>query len=100
MILDDVDQVAGEGGGPLSITDFELQSVLGRGAWGKVYRALHKPSGILFALKRMKKRALINEDLVRLIVSERKLMSELLHPFICTLHGHFQNELYLFMVLR
>jgi serine/threonine protein kinase len=48
----------------------------------------------------MKKRALIDEDLVRLIVSERKLMSELLHPFICTLHGHFQNELYLFMVLR
>ncbi len=100
MILDDVDQVTSEGGGPLSINDFELQSVLGRGAWGKVFRALHKPSGIVFALKRMKKRALIDEDVARLIVSERKLMSELLHPFICTLHGHFQNDIYLFMVLR
>jgi hypothetical protein len=100
VVLDDVDQVTGEGGQPLCPDDFELESVIGRGAWGKVYRAKHKPSGILFALKVMKKKALIDENLARLIITERQLMSELLHPFICTLHGHFQTASNLFMVLR
>lgn len=100
VALDDVDQVTGEGGKPLCRDDFELECVIGRGAWGKVYRARHKHSGIVFALKVMKKKALIDENLVRLIVSERQLMSELLHPFICTLHGHFQDETRLYMVLR
>ena len=117
VVLDDVDQVTGEGGRPLCPDDFELESILGRGAWGKVYvrkqlpslcfcnslnmyRALHKHSGIHFALKVMKKKAIVQENLTRLIISERQLMSELLHPFICTLHGHFQTESHLFMVLR
>ncbi len=100
VALEDVDQVTGEGGKPLCRDDFELESVLGRGAWGKVYRAKHRHSGIVFALKVMKKKAIIEENLTRLIVNERQLMSELLHPFICTLHGHFQDATRLYMVLR
>ena len=98
--MDDVDQVAGDGGKPLCLTDFELQRVLGRGAWGKVYRAQHRHSGLSFALKALKKKSLIEQNLTRLVILERQLMSELLHPFICTLHGHFQTETHLYMVLR
>jgi len=100
VALDDVDQVAGEGGRALGLGDFELQRVLGRGAWGKVYRARHIPSSLVFALKALKKQSLIEQKLTRLIITERQLMSELLHPFICTLHGHFQTDTHLYMVLR
>ena len=43
VALDDVDQVTGEGGRPLCPDDFELESILGRGAWGKVYASTAFP---------------------------------------------------------
>jgi len=100
VALEDVDQVTGIDGAPLSVDDFELLCTLGRGAWGKVFAARHKHTNITFALKIMRKNALVEQSVVRMIVRERRLMSELLHPFILTLHGHFSTPTKLYMVLR
>jgi serine/threonine protein kinase len=72
---------------------------LGHGAWGKVVAARHKHSQIVFALKIMKKNLLVKQGDAKYIVRERKLMSELLHPFILNLHGHFSSATKLYMVL-
>ncbi len=34
------------------------------------------------------------------VVQERRLMREMLHPFILTLHGHFSTNTKLYMVLK
>jgi serine/threonine protein kinase len=47
----------------------------------------------------MKKNLLVKQGDARYIVRERKLMSELLHPFILNLHGHFSTPTKLYMVL-
>ncbi len=99
VALEEVDQVTGLDGAPLRIDDFELLSSLGHGAWGKVVAARHKHSQIVFALKIMKKNLLVKQGDARYIVRERKLMSELLHPFILNLHGHFSTPTKLYMVL-
>jgi serine/threonine protein kinase len=94
----------GEGGSNLSITDFNLLKVVGRGAWGKVYLATYKhspsSSDTVYAVKVMIKRVLVMQSVSNLVVQERRLMSELLHPFILTLHGHFSSSTKLYMVLR
>ncbi len=99
VALEEVDQVTGLDGAPLSVDDFELLSQLGQGAWGKVVAARHKHSNIVFALKIMKKKMLVVQGDAKYIIRERKIMSELLHPFILNLHGHFSTPTKLYMVL-
>jgi serine/threonine protein kinase len=99
VALEEVDQVTGLDGAALSIDDFDLLSILGQGAWGKVVAARHRHSNIVFALKIMKKKMLIEQGDAKYIIRERKIMSELLHPFILNLHGHFSTPTKLYMVL-
>ena len=100
VALQEVDQVTGADGSPLSLADFDLLCVLGRGSWGKVVAARHKHTGIIFALKIMKKQKICEQHAASTIIRERKLMSELWHPFILTMHGHFSSSTKLYMVLR
>jgi p70 ribosomal S6 kinase len=96
--------LAGADGGALSMADFELLQVVGCGAWGKVFHAAYKhpaaKSDTTYAIKVMKKSVLVVQGISRLVVQERRLMSELLHPFILTLHGHFSTPTKLYMVLK
>ena len=96
--------LTGVDGGCLTMEDFDLQGVVGIGAWGKVFRATYKhaasKSGTTYAIKVMKKSVLYAQGISRLVVQERRLMSELLHPFILTLHGHFSSPSKLYMVLK
>jgi len=99
VALEEVDQVTGADGAPLSVDDFEFLAPLGHGAWGKVVAVEHKHSNMTFALKIMKKHALVEKGDSKYIIRERKIMSELLHPFILNLHGHFSTATKLYMVL-
>jgi serine/threonine protein kinase len=62
--------------------------------------ARHKHTNITFALKIMKKRLLVEHNAANMINRERRIMSELLHPFIVNLYGHFSTPTKLYMVLR
>jgi serine/threonine protein kinase len=96
--------LAGAEGHALSIADFDLLQVVGNGAWGKVFHAVYKhspaKSDTTYAIKVMKKKVLVMQGISKLVVQERRLMSELLHPFILTLHGHFSTPTKLYMVLK
>jgi serine/threonine protein kinase len=100
VALEDVDQITGVDGSPLTIADFDLLCVLGQGCWGKVVAARHKHTNITFALKIMHKQRLFDQNAYSTIIRERKIMSELLHPFILNLHGYFSTSTKLYMVLR
>jgi len=96
--------LTGADGEALTMADFNLQGVVGIGAWGKVFRATYKhaanKSGTTYAIKVMKKSVLFEQGISRLVVQERRLMSELLHPFVLTLHGFFSSPAKLYMVLK
>jgi serine/threonine protein kinase len=100
VAFEDVDQLTGLDASPLSIDDFDLLCTLGSGTWGKVFAARHKHTNITFALKIMEKQYLVEQKVVDHIIRERKIMSELLHPFILNLHGHFSTPTKLYMVMR
>ena len=84
----------------LTLDDFSLLSVIGKGSFAKVALVCKKDTGQLFALKITKKENLEQIKQVEYIYSERKIMASISHPFIVNMHFAFQNERKLFMGLE
>ncbi|KAI9922103.1 hypothetical protein PsorP6_000520 [Peronosclerospora sorghi] len=89
--------------GKMSVNDFELVTVIGRGACGKVLLVLKKDgadAGHLYAMKVLKKEWVMNKDLVTQTMAERRILQEADHPYIVQLKYAFQNQDKLYMVME
>jgi len=82
------------------LDDFEVGNLLGKGAFGRVYRAVHKASGTTYALKSLNKRMLVAAKQVSGALTEKQVLTEnRTHPCIVRLHWAFQDETSLHMIL-
>jgi serine/threonine protein kinase len=81
------------------LDDFELLKVLGRGSFGKVMQVRKKSDGKVYAMKILKKRAIIARNQVEHTKAERKILQALQHPFLMTLRYAFQSKEKLYFVL-
>lgn len=87
----------------LTIEDFKLISVLGRGHFGKVILSQHKPSGNYFALKVLKKGDILARDEVESLLVEKRIFevaSRAKHPFLVNLNGCFQTPEHVFFCME
>lgn len=75
--------------------DFEQIKVIGRGGFSRVILVRKKDTGRLYAMKIMKKNKIIREKKLKPILSERKVLERMKHPFIIKLHWAFQSVSYL-----
>jgi serum/glucocorticoid-regulated kinase 2 len=91
QLLDTTDKVR--------LDDFELLKVLGRGSFGKVMQVRKKSDGKVYAMKILKKRAIIARNQVEHTKAERKILQALQHPFLMTLRYAFQTKEKLYFVL-
>eukprot|EP00929_Paragymnodinium_shiwhaense_P113677 TRINITY_DN81980_c0_g1_i1.p1 TRINITY_DN81980_c0_g1~~TRINITY_DN81980_c0_g1_i1.p1 ORF type:complete len:526 (-),score=113.74 TRINITY_DN81980_c0_g1_i1:57-1580(-) len=84
----------------VGIGDFAIVRVLGTGASCRVVQVKHKGNGEMYAVKVMSKRKLVTAEkkLERAIV-EKRVLSQLNHPFVVKLQWAFQTKGHLFMVL-
>lgn len=73
--------------------------VVGRGGFSKVILARKKDTGRLYAIKILRKDQLVNENQIKPILSERKVLEQLDHPFLIKLHWAFQSHNELFFVM-
>ena len=73
--------------------------MIGRGGFSRVILCRKKDTGILYAVKIMKKSKIIREKKTKPIMSERRVLEKLDHPFIVKLHWAFQNKEELFFVM-
>jgi serum/glucocorticoid-regulated kinase 2 len=83
----------------VKMEDFELLKVLGRGSFGKVMQVKKKSDGKVYAMKILKKRAIIARNQVEHTKAERKILQALQHPFLMTLRYAFQSKEKLYFVL-
>ena len=83
----------------VGVGDFDVLSVLGRGAYGKVVQVRRRATGELFAMKVMRKADVVRRHQVRHALTERELLQFIHHPFIVPLHFAFQSETHLYLVL-
>lgn len=81
----------------MSVADFDLLKVLGKGSFGKVM--LVKRKGKLFALKSLQKAKLVQRNQLHHTATERVVLQTLLNPFLVHLQYAFQTKDKLYMVL-
>ena len=67
---------------------YNFGKVLGQGAFGKVWKVTHKTTGLIRAIKQIKKNSIIKEEESRLF-SEMNILKNLDHPHIVKLFELF-----------
>lgn len=97
----------GDGGGggldddKLTVSDFDLLKIVGKGAFGKVMLVRKKASqdeGKIYAMKVLKKSVVAAKGQIEHTKSERDILFEVRHPYIVRLRYAFQSEDKLYMV--
>eukprot|EP00750_Incisomonas_marina_P012929 INCI17184.2.p1 GENE.INCI17184.2~~INCI17184.2.p1 ORF type:complete len:1088 (-),score=164.61 INCI17184.2:2533-5796(-) len=83
----------------LTLQDFELRAVIGRGGYGKVFQVVYKKTGEILALKAVKKGVMSREQATR-TMTERSIMARVKHPFVVGLRYAFQSEQRLYMAME
>uniref|UniRef100_A0A7S2DXE4 cAMP-dependent protein kinase n=1 Tax=Alexandrium andersonii TaxID=327968 RepID=A0A7S2DXE4_9DINO len=84
----------------VKVGDFKLGKTLGTGAFGRVRFVTYAASGKHYALKTLKKAAIIKMKQVDHIMSEKAILQMLDHPFIVNMWGSFHDDRYVYMVLE
>jgi serine/threonine protein kinase len=79
--------------------DFELLTVVGKGSFGKVMQVRKKDDGKIYAMKVLRKEAIIARKQVAHTRAEKTILQKIQHPFIITLHWAFQTDDKLYMIL-
>eukprot|EP01101_Sappina_pedata_P002566 TRINITY_DN12798_c0_g1_i1.p1 TRINITY_DN12798_c0_g1~~TRINITY_DN12798_c0_g1_i1.p1 ORF type:complete len:395 (+),score=170.66 TRINITY_DN12798_c0_g1_i1:124-1308(+) len=80
--------------------DFELLHVIGKGSFGKVMQVRKKDTQKIYAMKVLRKEAIIARKQVIHTKAEKSILQKIQHPFIVSLIYAFQTEEKLYMVLE
>lgn len=84
----------------MTLNDFEIGKVLGKGKLGKVYCVRHKESGFISAIKVMSKKDLIDLKLEKNFRREIEIQLKLNHPQISKLLGFFYDEKNVYLIVE
>jgi aurora kinase len=79
---------------------FEIGRPLGKGKFGRVYLAKERTSGFICALKVLHKDELQHGEVERQVRREIEIQSNLRHPNILQLYGHFHDSKRVFLILE
>lgn len=85
--------------GSLSINDFDLLKVIGKGSFGKVMQVRKKDTGKIYALKTIRKSHIVSKMEVTHTLLEKFVLSKVNNPFIVPLKFAFQSPEKLYLVL-
>ena len=85
--------------GKYALSDFNIQRTLGTGSFGRVHLVQSKHNQRFYAIKVLKKGQVVKMKQVEHTNDERRMLSQVKHPFLITLWGTFQDSKNLYMVM-
>lgn len=83
----------------MTVDDFELLKVIGKGSFGKVMQVKKKDTGRIYAMKIIKKSHIVERDEVSHTLAEKTVLTKINHPFIVPLKYSFQSPEKLYLCL-
>jgi p70 ribosomal S6 kinase len=83
----------------VGLRDFKILKLVGKGAFGKVFQVEKIDTGIVYAMKVLRKDFIIKSGAVENIIAEREILRKIRHPFLVSLHYAFQTEEKLYLVM-
>ncbi|KAJ2077040.1 hypothetical protein H4R24_005361 [Coemansia sp. RSA 988] len=83
-----------------SIEDFDFVKPISRGAFGRVYLTRKKATKDLYAIKVMRKKDMINKNMVTQALAERRALSLLSTDWVVQLYYAFHSSKHLFLVME
>ncbi|KAG6891660.1 AGC protein kinase Gad8 [Termitomyces sp. T32_za158] len=86
-------------GQSLTVDDFELITVIGKGSFGKVMQVRKRDTQRIYALKTIRKIHIVNRNEITHTLAERLVLARVNNPFIVPLKFSFQSEQKLYLVL-
>jgi serine/threonine kinase 38 len=84
----------------ICVDDFELLTIIGRGAFGEVRLCREKTSGNIYAMKKLKKSEMVVRGQVEHVRAERNLLAEVGSHCIVKLYYSFQDAEYLYLIME
>ncbi|CAH1763267.1 13181_t:CDS:2 [Entrophospora sp. SA101] len=83
-----------------TLKNFDIGCGLGKGHYGRVYLAREKTSGYIVALKVVSISEIIKAKAEKQLRREIEIQSNLRHPNVIRLYGHFYDETHVFLILE
>ena len=84
----------------VTLSDFVIKSVIGRGSFGKVFLVQKRGSSEVYAMKSLRKDIIIEYDQVESTRLEKDILLQADHPFLVGMRYVFQTEQKIFFVMR
>lgn len=84
----------------MGVDDFELLTIIGRGAFGEVKLCRAKSTGQVYAMKKLKKSEMLSRGQVEHVRAERNLLAEVDSHCIVKLYYSFQDAEYLYLIME
>ncbi|XP_051143592.1 uncharacterized protein LOC127260008 [Andrographis paniculata] len=84
----------------MSADDFELLTIIGKGAFGEVRICRDKTTGQVYAMKKLRKSEMLRRGQVEHVKAERNLLAEVDSNCIVKLYCSFQDEEYLYLIME
>lgn len=82
-----------------NLESFNTLKLVGKGSYGKVFMVEQKDTKLIYAMKVLKKSAILDERGKERVKTERDIIMKIRHPYIVKLHYSFQTESKLFFIL-
>ncbi|KAI4297247.1 hypothetical protein L6164_037142 [Bauhinia variegata] len=80
--------------------DFELLTIIGRGAFGEVRLCREKATGNVYAMKKLKKSEMLRRGQVEHVKAERDLLAKVDSACIVKLYCSFQDDEFLYLIME
>ncbi|KAL5561933.1 hypothetical protein UlMin_031680 [Ulmus minor] len=80
--------------------DFELLTMIGKGAFGEVRVCREKTTGHVYAMKKLKKSEMLRRGQVEHVKAERNLLAEVDSNYIVKLYCSFQDDEFLYLIME
>jgi len=81
------------------LTHYDIENILGEGAFGQVNKVIHKTTKITRAMKTISKETLINENKEKLL-SELNILKKLDHPNIVRIYEIYSDILNYYLIME